>query len=246
MKLIICKDYQEMSEYASRLIAARLRLFPRTVLGLATGSTPIGTYDELARMYEDEGLDFSLVRTINLDEYVGLGPDHEQSYHYFMREKLFDRIHLKEEASAIPDGMAEDPQEEARKFEAMIEDQGGIDLQILGVGPNGHIGFNEPADHFTAESHCVKLTEDTINANQRFFEKREDVPREAITMGIGQIMKARKVLLLVNGAHKANTLREAVLGPITPQVPVTVLRLHPDCTVICDADAAASLEAGEY
>lgn len=241
MNLMIQKDYEAMSLEAARLIGAQVRLYPTSVLGLATGSTPIGCYQELIRMHREEGLDFSAITTINLDEYIGLGPDHEQSYRYFMNEHFFSHINIQEEETHVPSGIAEDPDEEAMRYEEMIEMLGGIDLQLLGIGPNGHFGFNEPADFYTAESHRVQLTENTIDANSRFFESREEVPKQAITLGVGQIMKAAKIILLVNGKHKAEALKNSLMGPITPRCPASILQIHPDLTVICDEEAASLL-----
>lgn len=241
MNLMIQKDYDAMSLEAARLIAAQVRLEPGCVLGLATGSTPIGCYRELIRMNREEGLDFSGVTSVNLDEYIGLSPEHEQSYRSFMEQHLFSGINIQPEETHVPSGVERDPDAEAERYETMIEMLGGVDLQLLGLGPNGHIGFNEPADFFTAETHCVNLSEETIAANQRFFASRDEVPKQAITMGVGQIMNAGRVLLLVNGKHKAEALRDSLLGPITPRCPASILQLHPNLTVICDEEAASLL-----
>lgn len=237
MKLLVCNDYQEMSKKAAALIAAQVKLFPESILGLATGSTPIGTYDELIRLYNTGEIDFSEIETVNLDEYVGLGPDHEQSYRHFMNEQLFNHINLDPEMTHVPNGLAANPEEEAENYEMMVECLGGIDLQVLGLGPNGHIGFNEPDSFFTPGTHVVDLSKETIDANSRFFSSRAEVPHQAITLGVKQIMQAGKVILLVSGEKKAKALKAAVTGPVTPDLPASILQLHPDCTVFADEAA---------
>lgn len=237
MKLIRVSNQDEMSREASRLIAALVRIKSDAVLGLATGSTPLGTYRELARMHREENLDFSRVRTVNLDEYIGLGSSHPQSYRAFMEEYLFARINIPPANTFVPDGLAEDLERECRKFDELLEQLGHTDLQLVGIGPNGHIGFNEPADHFTPQFHCVELAEETIDANGRFFDRRQDVPTRAITMGIGGIMSSRRILLLATGSKKAKAIAAACFGPVTPRVPGSVIQLHPDVTVIADREA---------
>ena len=231
MRMINAKSYDEMSTLAAGLIGAQVMLKPACVLGLATGSSPIGAYENLCGQCAAGVLDFSQVRTVNLDEYCGLSSSHPQSYRYFMDTRLFDKINIKKENTYLPDGSAADMDAECRRYEALIEELGGIDLQLLGIGHNGHIGFNEPADSFAATVHPVELTESTISANSRLFSRREDVPTRAVTMGIGTIMKARKILLIAGG-DKAEIVHAALYGPVTPQVPASVLQLHRDVTMI--------------
>lgn len=237
MKIIKAKDYEEMSRKAAAIIAAQVISNPECVLGLATGSTPVGTYKRLIEMYNDGDLDFSQVKTANLDEYKGLTHDNDQSYYYFMHDNLFKDINIKEENTNIPDGTEPDSAKECARYEAVIRALGGVDLQLLGLGHNGHIGFNEPADHFVQETQCVDLQESTIEANKRFFESIDDVPRQAYTMGIGTIMRAKKVLLIANGEGKAEILAKVINGPVTPEVPASILQFHPDCTIVADAAA---------
>ena len=240
MRLIIAKDYADVSRKAANIIAAQIHLKPDCVLGLATGSSPVGTYKELIAKYESGELDFSKVRTINLDEYVGLTKDHDQSYAYFMRTNLFDHVNIDQANCNIPDGTNPDAAAECARYDAVIAGFGGADLQLLGLGPNGHIGFNEPCDEFVNGTNKVELTASTIDANQRFFEKREDVPTHAYTMGIGSIMKAKRVLLVCNGKNKAQAVKDCFFGPIKPQAPGSILQLHPDFTLVAD-EAALSL-----
>lgn len=237
MRLIVAKDYNDVSRKAANIIAAQIQLKPDCVLGLATGSSPVGTYKELIAKYESGELDFSQVKTVNLDEYVGLTADHDQSYAYFMRNNLFDHVNINQVNCNIPDGMNPDAKGECARYDAVIADFGGADLQLLGLGPNGHIGFNEPADAFVKGTNKVELTKATIDANARFFEKREDVPTHAYTMGIGGIMQAKRVLLVVNGKGKAQAVKECFFGPIKPQAPGSILQLHPDFTLVADEDA---------
>lgn len=240
MKIIKTKDYVDMSRKAANIIAAQIIMKPDCVLGLATGSTPIGTYKELIKAYENGDLDFSLVKTANLDEYRGLEKTNDQSYDYFMKDNLFNHININFENLNIPNGEKPDAEEECARYEAVVKALGGQDLQLLGMGHNGHIGFNEPADEFPKVTHCVDLQESTIQANKRFFEKVEDVPTQAYTMGIGTIMQAKKILVIASGADKAEIVKKAFFGPITPQVPASILQLHPDVTVVVD-EAAGSL-----
>ena len=236
MKVIHTKNYQELSEKAARLIAAQVTVKPDCVLGLATGSTPIGAYQQLVRMYEHGELDFSEVTTFNLDEYVGLTPENDQSYHYFMHDHLFDHVNLRPECCHVPDGCAKDPAKFCEEYDAAIAAKGGIDLQLLGIGGNGHIAFNEPCAEFVPATHLVSLKESTIEANKRFFASADEVPRQAITLGIRRIMQAKKVLLLADGSAKKDAIEKALYGPITPEVPASILQLHPDLTVICHLD----------
>ena len=240
MKFICGEDYAEMSLKAAEIIAEQVKTKPDCVLGLATGSTPIGTYKELIKGYENGDLDFSLVKTANLDEYRGLEKTNDQSYDYFMKDNLFNHININFENLNIPNGEKPDAEEECARYEAVVKALGGQDLQLLGMGHNGHIGFNEPADEFPKVTHCVDLQESTIQANKRFFEKVEDVPTQAYTMGIGTIMQAKKILVIASGADKAEIIKKAFFGPITPQVPASILQLHPDVTVVVD-EAAGSL-----
>ena len=211
MKIYETKDYQEMSRQAANILSAQVILKPDCVLGLATGSTPIGTYDQLVDWYNKGDVDFSQVRTVNLDEYRGLTRDNDQSYYYFMHQHLFDRVNIKLENTNVPDGTQEDAEKECARYEALIESMGGVDIQLLGLGHNGHIGFNEPAADFAVTTHCVDLTESTIEANKRFFESADDVPRQAYTMGIGTIMRSKKILLVVSGEEKAQALKDSIM-----------------------------------
>ena len=240
MRIICCKDYEDVSRKAANIIAAQIYLKPDCVLGLATGSSPVGTYKELIAKYESGDLDFSQVKTANLDEYVGLPKDHDQSYAYFMRSNLFDHVNIDQANCNIPNGMNPDAEAECARYDAVVGALGSTDLQLLGLGPNGHIGFNEPCDEFVSGTNKVELTKATIDANQRFFEKREDVPTFAYTMGIGTIMKAKRVLMVVNGEKKAQAVKDCFFGPIKPQAPGSILQLHPDFTLIAD-EAALSL-----
>ena len=240
MRIISAKDYSDVSQKAADLIAAQVLLKPDCVLGLATGSSPEGTYAELVRKYEAGELDFSQVRTVNLDEYVGLPVTHDQSYRYFMNDHLFDHVNIDKANTNVPNGMEPDEKQECARYEALIAALGGIDLQLLGLGPNGHVGFNEPCGEFIAETHKVQLTETTINANKRFFASAEDVPKKAYTMGIKTIMQAKKIVVIVSGADKAEIVKKAFFGPVTPQVPASILQMHNDVTLIAD-EAALSL-----
>lgn len=241
MRIICAKDYKEMSEMAADIIGAQVLLKPDAVLGLATGSTPIGTYEELVRRYEAGRLDFSKIKTVNLDEYRGLTRDNDQSYYYFMHTHLFDHININKNNTNVPDGMEPDALKAGQDYENIIKNYGGIDLQLLGLGNNGHIGFNEPGDEFIDKTHVVDLTESTIEANKRFFASIDDVPKQAYTMGIGSIMRAKRVLMVVNGKGKAEIVKEAFFGPITPKVPASILQLHNDFILIGDVEALSCL-----
>ncbi len=241
MRLIFAKDYEDMSCEAAKIVSGQLYLKPQSVLGLATGSTPIGLYDRLVQVHQTVGLDFSGVTTFNLDEYVGLSSENPESYHYFMKEHLFSRVNLRPDHCFVPNGMAEDLEEEGRRYDALIEQAGGIDLQVLGIGRNAHIGFNEPDIKFEAMTHKVRLDDETIRANARFFAREEDVPRYAISMGIRNIMLARRVLLLASGPEKAEAVYAAACGNVSPKAPASILQLHRDATIIADATAAARL-----
>lgn len=237
MKIFKVKNYDEMSKKAAAVIAAQIVTKPDSVLGLATGSTPIGTYEYLVKKYQEGELDFTGIKTANLDEYKGLTRENDQSYYYFMNSNLFQHVNIDMKNTNIPNGMAEDAAAECSRYEDVIKALGGVDLQLLGLGHDGHIGFNEPDDHFAAETHCVNLTEMTIEANKRFFASADEVPRQAFTMGIGTIMRAKKVLMVVSGKDKALILKEALYGPVTPAVPASILQFHPDAIVIADEDA---------
>lgn len=241
MRIICAKDYKEMSEMAADIIGAQVLLKPDAVLGLATGSTPIGTYEELVRRYEAGRLDFGKIKTVNLDEYRGLTRDNDQSYYYFMHSHLFDHININKNNTKVPDGMEPDALKAGQDYENVIKNYGGIDLQLLGLGNNGHIGFNEPGDEFIDKTHVVDLTESTIEANKRFFASIDDVPKQAYTMGIGSIMRAKRVLMVVNGRGKAEIVKEAFFGPITPKVPASILQLHNDFILIGDVEALSCL-----
>lgn len=241
MKIYKTKNYDEMSRKAATVIASQVVLKPDCVLGLATGSTPIGLYKNLVEWYNNGDLDFSAASSCNLDEYRGLSPENDQSYRYFMNHNLFDHINLPKERTFVPDGLEADSTVACEKYEQIIKEMGGIDLQLLGLGHNGHIGFNEPADEFPKTTNCVDLTESTIQANKRFFACEDDVPKQAYTMGIGTIMNAKKILVVVSGADKADILDKVVNGPVTPQVPASILQLHPDVTIVADEAAAAKL-----
>ena len=235
------KNYEEMSRKAANIIGAQVITKPDCVLGLATGSSPVGTYQNLIAACKAGDLDFSNVKTINLDEYKGLAPDNDQSYRYFMNTNLFDHINIDKNNTNVPDGLEADSEVACAKYNEIIANCGGIDLQLLGLGPNGHIGFNEPDSVFIAGTHCVDLTESTIEANKRFFESADDVPRQAYTMGIQNIMSAKKILVVVSGANKAESLAKAINGPIDPQVPASILQLHNDVTFVVDEAAASML-----
>lgn len=240
MKIYRVNDYDEMSRRAADLISAQILLKPDAVLGLATGSTPLEAYRLLAKRHKDGTLDFSEIRTVNLDEYVGLSSAHAQSYAYFMHANLFAHINIKPENTYIPNGMETDAAFECSRYNEIIRQSGGIDLQLLGIGNNGHIGFNEPADAFQAQAHCVKLSESTIQANARFFASADDVPQYAYSVGIGQIMQARHILLLASGKAKADALSKALYGPVTPAIPASILQFHGNVSVVADT-AALSL-----
>ncbi len=232
MKFITVKSYAELSEKAADIIAAQIINKPDCVLGLATGSSPIGTYKRLIEDNKAGKIDFSDVTSVNLDEYVGLDGTNDQSYRYFMDNNLFNHINIDKDWTFVPNGCADDLVAEGEEYDDMIKDMGGIDLQLLGIGLDGHIGFNEPADHFVGATHEVVLDESTIKANARFFANEEEVPKKAITMGMKSIMQAKKVLLIANGAAKKDILEKAFYGPITPWVPASILQLHPDLTII--------------
>lgn len=232
MQIIHCENYKEASLKAASIIASQVIVKPDCILGLATGSTPLGTYANLAKWCDEGLVDFSHVTSFNLDEYMGLSPEHDQSYHYFMKHNLFDKINIDQTRTFVPDGLAKDPATVGAAYDAHIAAEGGIDLQLLGIGRNGHIGFNEPASEFVKATHLVTLKENTRQANARFFASIDEVPTQAITMGMLSIMQARKVLLMACGPDKMETLKAAVEGPVTPEVPASILQLHKDLVVV--------------
>jgi len=237
MKIIVTENYEEMSRVAAEQFADVLRNKPDCVLGLATGDTPIGMYQDLIAMYKEGTLDFSKATSVNLDEYYPITPDNDQSYRYFMNHQLFDHVNMDKARTFVPDGTAKDPDAFCRAYEEKIDALGGVDVQVLGIGRNGHIGFNEPADELIPYTHLTELTKSTIEANSRFFASEEDVPKHALTMGVESVFKARKVLLLVSGANKAEAVRAMLNGNLSTHCPASLLRLHPDVTLICDKAA---------
>lgn len=236
-----CDDHRAMSRRAANIISAQVILKPTSVLGLATGSTPIVTYGQLADWVAKKDLSFSKVRTVNLDEYKGLSPEHDQSYRYFMNKHFFSRIDIDMKNTHVPSGLATNLEDECKSYDALIEELGGIDLQLLGLGRNGHIGFNEPGDTFILGTHVVDLTQSTIDANKRFFESENDVPRQAITMGVKHIMQARRIVVVASGADKADAIQKAFGGQVTPQVPASILQVHPNCILVADREALSKL-----
>ena len=241
MRIIITKDYNDMSKKAANIIASKVILKPNAVLGLATGSTPIGTYKELIAKYNAGDLSFSAVSTVNLDEYRGLTHDNDQSYYYFMNDNLFNHVDIDKARTHVPDGTEPDSDKACADYEEIVKSYGGVDLQLLGLGHNGHIGFNEPCDKFVKDTNCVTLAQSTIDANARFFASKEEVPTQAYTMGIGTIMQAKKILVVVSGADKADIVEKAFFGDITPQVPASILQLHEDVVVVGDEAAFAKI-----
>ena len=243
MKIIRATDYYDMSRKAANIISAQVIMKPNCVLGLATGGTPVGTYKQLVEWYNKGDLDFSEVTTVNLDEYRGLPREHPESYWSFMHKNLFDLVNIRPEAIHLPDGTNMDSAAECAHYDEIIRQLGGVDLQLLGIGHDGHIGFNEPGAAFELGTHCVSLTEETIEANKRFLDGDvNQVPKQAYTMGIKTIMQARKVLMVANGAGKADIVKKAFFGPVTPEVPASILQMHPDFTLVLDAEAASRLD----
>lgn len=241
VKFIKVKTLEEVGKAAADIFQAAIHEKPACVLGMATGSSPLPLYQELIARYEAGILDFSRVRTVNLDEYKGLEPTHPQSYRYFMQENLFDHINIKPENTVVPDGLAVDVEAMCDAYEAHIEDLGGIDVQLLGIGHDGHIGFNEPCDHFPGKTHEVELLEITREANKRFFNSIDEVPTAAFTMGVGSCMAAKKIVMIITGAGKADILYKSFFEPVNPMVPASILQFHPDVTVVCDEAAAAKM-----
>ena len=246
MDVVICRSYEELSKAAAAVVADLVNHKPNAVLGFATGSSPVGLYQELARLHHKEGLDFSKVTTFNLDEYVGLAGDHPQSYRRFMNEKLFNHINVPVQNTHVPSGTSTNHKAFCEWYEKQICDAGGIDLQVLGIGSDGHIAFNEPGSSLGSRTRMVTLTEQTIDDNARFFKKKADVPRHAISMGVGTVLEARKLLMVVNGKNKAPALAAAIEGPITSMITASALQLHPDVIVFADEDAAAQLKMRDY
>lgn len=242
MRIVKVKNYEEISRKAANLILAQVNLKPDSVLGLATGGSPVGTYEKLVAAYRQGDVDFSEVTTINLDEYRGIARAHEQSYWSFMHENFFNHVNVRESHIFIPDGENQSSETVCRAYDEIIEKCGGIDMQLLGIGLDGHIGFNEPGDCFETDTHCVDLTESTIEANMRFFNSKDEVPRQAYTMGIKPIMQAKKVIMLANGKNKAEIIRKAFMGPITPEVPASILQMHKDFILIADEDALSEMQ----
>ncbi|MGE7271438.1 glucosamine-6-phosphate deaminase [Brevibacillus panacihumi] len=243
MKLLLVEGYQEMSKVAAQLFAQEVKRKPDLVLGLATGGTPVGMYEELIRMHRTEGLSFSQATSFNLDEYVGLDAQHPQSYRTYMQEHLFGQIDMAAERTNIPRGDAQDLERECARYEQAIAEAGGIDIQVLGIGTNGHIGFNEPGSPASSKTRVVQLTSSTIEANSRYFESVEEVPTQAVSMGIATILGAKKIVLLASGEAKAQAVRDMLEGEMTPDVPASLLQMHHDVTVIADAPAASLLSA---
>ena len=241
MKIVRAINFEAASRKAANYIFSQITLKPDSVLGLATGSSPVGIYENLIAAYRRGDLDFSGVRSVNLDEYVGLGPSHPQSYTHFMRTHLFDHINIQPGNIYLPNGLDEDAAAHCARYDRLILELGGIDLQLVGIGHNGHIGFNEPADTFVKGTHCVELTQSTIDANARFFAREDLVPRKAYTMGILDILQAKRVVMIACGRSKSKILKEAITGPVTPAVPASILQLHPDFTLVADEEALSEL-----
>ena len=240
IRIYKANDYNDLSRKAANIISAQIIMKPNCVLGLATGSSPIGTYKQLVDWYKKGDLDFREVHTVNLDEYKGLGGENKESYRFFMNSNLFDQVNIDKQNTNVPNGLATDAEAECDRYNKLIRQLGGIDLQLLGIGHNGHIGFNEPEEAFEKETHLVTLTESTIEANARLFDKQEEVPRYAFTMGIKSIMQAKKILIIASGEDKAQIMRDAFFGPVTPKIPASILQIHNDLTIVAD-EAALSL-----
>lgn len=237
MHIIVCKNYDEMSLRAAQMVAAQVKEKPASVLGLATGSTPEGLYAHLVNMHKKGELSFESITTVNLDEYYPITPENNRSYRYFMNLHLFDRVDINKQNTNVPDGTATDPVAEGKRYEQLVSKLGGIDLQVLGIGRNGHIGFNEPGEELVLDTHVTDLAENTIAANARFFASANDVPRQALTMGIGTIFKARKIIIMASGASKKDAVKAMLERVVNTKFPATLLNLHPDVTLICTADA---------
>ncbi|MDY6309388.1 MAG: glucosamine-6-phosphate deaminase [Oribacterium sp.] len=245
MRIYRAKDYKDLSRKAANIISAQVIMKPNCVLGLATGTSPIGTYQQLIDWYKKGDLDFREVHTVNLDEYVGLPGSNEHSYRYFMNENLFNHVNIDIANTNVPNGLAVDMQAECRRYNELIHSLGGIDLQLLGIGRNGHIGFNEPEEAFEKGTHIVDLTESTIEANARLFDNEAEVPRHAITMGIRSIMQAKRVLLIASGLAKADAIAKSLFGPVTPKVQASILQIHNNLTVVADEEALSKCNLPE-
>ena len=239
MRLIRARDYQDASRKVANIISAQVILKPDCVLGLATGSSPVGAYQQMIKWCDKGDVDFSQTKTVNLDEYVGLAADHDQSYAYFMRKNFFNGINIDQKNTNLPNGLELDAAKECARYDKVIADLGGVDLQLLGIGANGHIGFNEPADQFSTGTNRVDLTASTISANSRFFENESMVPRQAYTMGMMAIMQAKRIVMIATGANKAQAVYDAFCGPVTPKMPASILQLHPDFVLVADEEALA-------
>lgn len=246
MRIIVCENYEEVSKKAAQMILSQVTLKPNSVLGLATGSTPIGMYENLVKLNKNGDIDFSEVRTFNLDEYYNLPKENDQSYHYFMYKNLFDHININPENIHIPNGMTDDVNAECERYDELIKEAGGVDIQVLGIGNNAHIGFNEPTINFEKGTHLVELEESTIEANSRFFDNIEDVPKKAITMGVGSIFKSKKIMLIATGENKAEAIYNTVYGKVVPEVPASILQFHSDIVLILDKKAAKLLKKEDY
>ena len=246
MRIIVCENYEEVSKKAAQMILSQVTLKPNSVLGLATGSTPIGMYENLVKLNKNGDIDFSEVRTFNLDEYYNLPKESDQSYHYFMYQNLFNHININPDNIHIPNGMTNDVDAECDRYDSLIKEAGGVDIQVLGIGNNAHIGFNEPTVNFEKGTHLVELEESTIEANSRFFDNIEDVPKKAITMGVGSIFKSKKILLIATGENKAEAIYNTVYGKVVPEVPASILQFHSDIVLILDKDAAKLLKEEDY
>ena len=246
MRILVCENYEEMSKKAAQMILSQVTLKPDSIIGLATGSTPIGMYQELIRLYKEGLIDFSEVRTFNLDEYYNLPKSNDQSYDYFMHYNLFDHINILEENIDIPNGMVDDIEAECARYDEAIKEAEGVDIQVLGIGHNAHIGFNEQTINFETGTHLVDLRPSTIEANARFFASEEDVPKQAITMGVGTIFKARKIMLLATGESKAEAIYNTVYGKVRTEVPASILQFHNDIVLILDKEAASKLDPADY
>ena len=246
MRIIVCENYEEVSKKAAQMILSQVTLKPNSVLGLATGSTPIGMYENLVKLNKSGDIDFSEVRTFNLDEYYNLPKESDQSYHYFMYQNLFNHININPDNIHIPNGMTNDVDAECDRYDSLIKEAGGVDIQVLGIGNNAHIGFNEPTVNFEKGTHLVELEESTIEANSRFFDNIEDVPKKAITMGVGSIFKSKKIMLIATGENKAEAIYNTVYGKVVPEVPASILQFHNDIVLILDKEAAKLLKEEDY
>lgn len=246
MRIIVCENYEEVSKKAAQMILSQVTLKPNSVLGLATGSTPIGMYENLVELNKKGDIDFSEVRTFNLDEYYNLPKENDQSYHYFMYKNLFDHININPENIHIPNGMTDDVDAECERYDELIKEAGGVDIQVLGIGNNAHIGFNEPTINFEKGTHLVQLEDSTIEANSRFFDNIEDVPKKAITMGVGSIFKSKKIMLIATGENKAEAIYNTVYGKVVPEVPASILQFHSDIVLILDKEASKFLKEEDY